>query len=1065
MIKLTKHLIFLLWVLVLSGKITAQLSGIYTIPVNYPSIAAAISALNTQGVSGPVIFNITSGYTETAPLGGYALTATGTALNTITFRKMGAGVNPLITAYTGGTNTPASATQDGVWRLIGCDYITINGIDIIDPNTTNPSTMEYGYGLFKASASDGCQYNTIQNCSINLKTINNATGSGPAVDGSRGINVVSSLPASQTTVLTPTASSGTNSGNKFYSNIIQNCNIGIALIGYAALSPFTLADTGNDIGGATLPTGNNIINFGGAAGATNPAAGIRTLAQYNLNVSNNLINNNTGSGANHITTLRGAYLNTATSANVTISNNTLTINSAGTGAQVSVIENVSGATAANNTVSITNNLITNCTFTPNTTGSFFGIYNNGASASYLNIDNNVFEGVITNATTGSNYLIYNTGAVTNAISMTNNLMDNCANSASSSGSYYYIFNNVVSTAALNISNNVFSNSSSLASTGAIQMIYNSSATSSSITLSNNTVSNCTGSVNSTGAFYGIYNNGSSSANLDISGNSFLSHTVTSFSGPSYLIYNSAAITNSISLNGNVISNCSNTITSTGSYYAIYNNAAPCINLDMSSNIFSGNSSAATTGSIQLIFNRGAATNTFNTVSSRNNLVTNCTYSANSTAPFLGIYNSGVSVNNLNITSNTLTANTWLTASSARYLIYNTGNVSNTLNLTNNIIAACVSTINTTGTFNGIYNTGSVTVAVNICDNTFSNNINTATTGGTYLLSNSGAVAGGAVTMTNNLVAGCTNSATGLGDFYGVSNSGTTFSTLNASSNTYTNNSFFSSTGVVSLIYNTGAVSTTITSINLSNNQVANCTSSVNSSGAFYGIYNNAASCGSLNMSNNTFTNVVSYATGGSDYLIYNRGAITNTFASVNLSSNLVSNCTNSASSNASFYGIWNNGVTSTLTSISNNTITNTSWATTTALRYLISNWGVGVNNTSISNNVISNCTSTNNTTGFFYGIYNNNNTAVSSGALSIGNNIFRNNSTAASAGETHFINTSGVISNTYTSIDITNNLFSNCSATITAAGPFYGMYNNTTSANSINLSANTFSNNFLVSAT
>ena len=226
--------------------------------------------------------------------------------------------------------------------MIGSDYVTIDGIDLTDnpANTTNPSTMEYGYGMFKASVSDGCQYNTIKNCVVTLNRINNASGGTLSVDGSRAINVVNALVTAQTTVVVPTLATGTNSYNKFYSNTLQNCNIGIALIGYAGATPFTLCDYGNDIGGTSLSTGNNIINYGGGAVATNPAAGVRTLAQYDLNVSYNTVNNNNGSGVSHVSTLRGIYLNTAVSASATISNNILSISSGATTSQVSVIENV-----------------------------------------------------------------------------------------------------------------------------------------------------------------------------------------------------------------------------------------------------------------------------------------------------------------------------------------------------------------------------------------------------------------------------------------------------------------------------------------------------------------------------------------------------------------------------------------------------------------------------------------------------------------------------------------------------------------------------------------------------
>ncbi|HQQ95392.1 MAG TPA: hypothetical protein PLQ93_12610, partial [Bacteroidia bacterium] len=135
----------------------AQLSGTYSIPGSFPDLASAITALNVQGVSAPVVFNISAAYTETAPAGGYTLTATGTLSNPITFQKSGAGANPLITAFGGGVRTPGSAQQDGIWSFVGSDYITLDGIDLLDPNSSNPATMEYGFGFFKADAANGCQ--------------------------------------------------------------------------------------------------------------------------------------------------------------------------------------------------------------------------------------------------------------------------------------------------------------------------------------------------------------------------------------------------------------------------------------------------------------------------------------------------------------------------------------------------------------------------------------------------------------------------------------------------------------------------------------------------------------------------------------------------------------------------------------------------------------------------------------------------------------------------------------------------------------------------------------------
>ena len=114
-----------------SAGLFAQLSGVKSIPGDYATIQAAVADLNAQGVgAGGITFNVAAGHTETAPTGGIALTATGTMANPILFQKSGGGANPVITAYTGGTGTPATAVQDGIWRLVGSDWVTIDGINL-----------------------------------------------------------------------------------------------------------------------------------------------------------------------------------------------------------------------------------------------------------------------------------------------------------------------------------------------------------------------------------------------------------------------------------------------------------------------------------------------------------------------------------------------------------------------------------------------------------------------------------------------------------------------------------------------------------------------------------------------------------------------------------------------------------------------------------------------------------------------------------------------------------------------------------------------------------------------
>jgi len=568
-----KKIILLLSVLTLAfgSHLKAQIAGTFSVPATYTSIAAAINDLNAQGVNGPVTILVDAGYTETAPLGGFTFTATGTLANPITFQKNGVGSNPQIMAYTGGTATPASAIQDGVWKFIGSDYITIDGIDIFDQNNTNPGTMEYGYGFFKASATDGCQNNTIKNCNISLSNANNALGTSPSADGSRGIYLANALYTTNTTIVTVTSASGTNSNNKFYTNTIQNCNIGIAIMGYAATTPFTNADQNNDIGGSSAATGNTIVNYGGG-GTTAAAVGVRTLAQYSINVSYNVINNNNGSGTNHAQVLKGIILGASTSANASITNNTITLKGGGTSALVNPIENASGSTAASNTITINNNLIANGTNSTTTTGIYYGIYNT-ASCAYLNVANNTFTNNTSNATSGATYLIYNTGAVASSNNITNNTLSHSFTGATAyTGTMYNIYNLGGSVAtSLNISGNNFAsfNHVNVIGTGAIYFIYNTSS-SANLTLNANKWDGLV--MNHSGGEYFMYNSSSTQSALAVTNNSITNYVRNAAANTMYCYYagSSSLPTSTQTFSGNIFSNITATVSGTGTFYGIFN---------------------------------------------------------------------------------------------------------------------------------------------------------------------------------------------------------------------------------------------------------------------------------------------------------------------------------------------------------------------------------------------------------------------------------------------------------------------------------------------------------------
>ena len=236
----TKITFFVLFSLLLSfSNLFAQLTGIKTIPGNYPSIAAAITDLNSVGVgTGGVTFNIAAGYSETFTANGGNIIVSGTSANPIVFQKSGTGANPLVTAYEG------IGTQDAIFTLNGSDYVTFDRIDVEEDklnNTTNTKRMEWGFALLKTNGYtnyDGCQHVTIKNCNISLDKANYRSVAIYAANHR----------AYETTQLTLNYAVETNSYNKFFGLTISDVYTAFVLKGYAAASPYTLLDQYNEIG-------------------------------------------------------------------------------------------------------------------------------------------------------------------------------------------------------------------------------------------------------------------------------------------------------------------------------------------------------------------------------------------------------------------------------------------------------------------------------------------------------------------------------------------------------------------------------------------------------------------------------------------------------------------------------------------------------------------------------------------------------------------------------------------------------------------------------------------------
>lgn len=646
------------------------LSGTFSIPGNYSTIAAAVSALNTNGVgTGGATFNVAAGYTETLSAG-ISMTATGTSSNPIVFQKSGSGANPVITAFVGTQIASNNTGLDVMWSFLGSDYVTIDGINLQESssNTTTTTMMETGYGFYKASATDGTNNNTVKNCTITLNRNNIASPatSGPRINvpGSCGIEFMACLPTAISAITTVSSASGVSSNNKVYSNTIQNVNFGIAFSGYAAASPYTLADANNDVGGSSSSTGNTIINFGGGTSATGACGAVFMKDQWSFNVSYNTVNNNTGSGVNHPVTNRGIFLfNSSAGASADVTNNTISIAcGSSTTANNWCLDCEMATTGANgNTINLNNNKFLNCKQTVTNTAFFTAIWVNSA-ATTVNVNGNYIYGFTTPGTGTQEGILSQLACGT--LNMNNNTMDSTVITGAS-GSFYCMANTAANTVATNIYGN---------------------------TITRTTINNSTGANSNT--LYGIYNS-AATPTLNVYGNSVNTFTRNGTTGGTTIgIYCSSGTTQLVRKNNvNTLS-----ITGTGTTSTIYGIQVAGTTVTCDSNTVYGLSCTKTTGTSALygIYDISSPTNeNFNY-----NTIYNLTHSG--TGVLYGLYTS-TTTGVRNVSYNTIygltgaSTVTGILQSSSVPKIFNNKIYDLTTNSTTAVVSGIAQTSTTAGT--------------------------------------------------------------------------------------------------------------------------------------------------------------------------------------------------------------------------------------------------------------------------------------------------------------------------------------------------------------------------------
>jgi hypothetical protein len=661
---------------------STAMCGTYTIPGSYPSIAAAITDLNSQGtVTCPIVFNVAANYVEVAS--NLTITATGTAVNTVTFQKSGTGANPCVVAGVG------TGTYDGIIKLYGTNYFTFDGIDVRDTssNTTTTTQMEWGYALLRPDGNHGDQFNTIKNCNISLNKTNTA---------SYGIYSYYMTTAGVTN--TPLSVAGTNSNNSFLNLNISNCYNGYYLYSYVdGTFPFSLADANNII--STTGGGRSTVtNFGGS---TVNAYGIYAYYQNSPTITNTYINSR--GGTTQTGYIYGIY-NYAyyCSGNNTVSNDTVSlVDTIGSTGYLYGIHN--DVYYANNNY-VTNNVITGCV---NYTSSYYSyyLYNYCYGGASYYVKNNYCMGnkVIGNtfgnptATTTYTYDYYNYGYASGKNYFYNNLDSGNVVLGTTAYCNYQLYNYGIADSSI-INKNRFVNNTVTGTTttathyGIYDYYYQSYLYHQ---LDSNVIADNTCASTSSESYYCVYQY-TGSAYTDISNNT-VSGNKQNGTGTLYSLYinyyTAPPIGSTFNVTNNQLTNQQKlTATGTGTIYGLYYSNPVAGTVNLNNNTISGFTSAAAT----TMYGLYQASSPSNILNVNNNKIYNLTTGGAST--IYGLYNTGTTTTQATVSQDSIYNLTSL--GGTIYSMYIAGG--NPVNVYKNRIYGNSSTTGTGGVVYGIY---------------------------------------------------------------------------------------------------------------------------------------------------------------------------------------------------------------------------------------------------------------------------------------------------------------------------------------------------------------------------
>ena len=833
---------------------------------SYSSLASAITDLNAvTAISGPVTLTC-SGTSETAPAGGFLITfaAASSAANNVVIDGGNTTIRAAAIASAGGA---ATGQADAVVKIVGSDYLTIQNFTITEnsANTVEGALAaqrmtEFGIGLFAASATNGAQNNTIQN---NIITMSNG-----ATTYRNSVGIFSTSASAHTAPATArlaTSTAGTNSNNKIYGNTISGVAVGVYFVATPASA--TVLESGNDVGGTSLSTGNT-ITYGVSNSAfdmtynlASTTVSIASGVAFRNGVGNN-IRFNTITNVSSLTLINAGIYCSASTAPVGItftnnySDNTITITQT---AVVAITGIDFGSGIATGTITSNNNRITiNHTSTTTNSAADIGIKANYvAASSSLNFNiirlNEIFNTTATvthsGALTGILLPSGTTGtptmtAIGDSITISRTVSVPAAFTATFSGAIIGI-SGVTGATTFQIGNTGAGNGNVItmyevpSASGTGISTFSAAQTGISIagatgianlSIINNTIGNGRNFNNyGTGTLIGI-NHGATllGGALNISNNNIsfdrgLATATGTFTGIS-------SGTSTITMPGGY-SVSDNTILFTGSQLAgatgtatgILNNdgvTGSTVNKNFSNNTIT--LSGVMTAGTGITFNYG------NTINVNNNTISiNASVSGTQAATVTGIISTSTVSTTVNIYSNTFNALNVTSSSSGTCTIFAisaTGGQATT-NIYNHDISNISSGAGTgVATIGGISISGGGTVATNVYKNKISN-LQLSNTNVGSLISSIRITAGTNINVYNNLISQ-TNALTGATNPTAIFGVNITSATANSNINLYYNTIYLSSSssgtnfGAIGVSHTSNITGTT-SSLSLRNNIIVN----------------------------------------------------------------------------------------------------------------------------------------------------------------------------------------------------------------------------------------------------